>query len=199
MCNVETQYQNATSRITDGVDEQHLLEIILDITKPPVPADCDGMNFLLSTPFRYTTPHGSRFRKAEQVEGAFYASEESKTAFQVSCAVEHIDLTLAPFIDDASIWEDPVDYAPCQELANRARDVGVQIIRSRSVRDPEGGYKVTVLNPEAFPNKSDPSVRETWNIFLRKGTVEVRREFLGYTREYAWADFGNDPRVSSVG
>ncbi len=79
---VEAQHQSATMKLTDSLEEQTLLEDIIEDTKPPVPADCDGLDFLLMTPFRYsaTNPWGSRFRRPNAEAGVFYASAQPSTA-----------------------------------------------------------------------------------------------------------------------
>ncbi|MCP9630581.1 RES family NAD+ phosphorylase [Rhodopseudomonas palustris] len=79
---VEAQHQSSTMKLTDSLEEQALLEDIIEDTKPPVPADCDGLDFLLMTPFRYsaTNPWGSRFRKPGAEAGVFYASAQPSTA-----------------------------------------------------------------------------------------------------------------------
>jgi hypothetical protein len=47
-----------------------------------VPADCQGLDYLLLTPFRYGAvyPHGSRFRRAGKALSVFYAAETIETA-----------------------------------------------------------------------------------------------------------------------
>jgi len=78
---VELQSQSVTMRLCDSIEDQALLENILDDTKPLVPPECDGLHYLLSTPFRYEPyPFGSRFRRAHQREGVFYGALEEETA-----------------------------------------------------------------------------------------------------------------------
>lgn len=62
--------------------EQHLLEQVLEESKPPVPPECRHLHYLLFTPFRYGAPYpeGSRFRRAGFTPGVFYASERVATA-----------------------------------------------------------------------------------------------------------------------
>ena len=54
---VEAQNQISTTKLTDTSAEQHALELLIEETKPPVPAECRHLNFLLSTPFRYGAPY----------------------------------------------------------------------------------------------------------------------------------------------
>lgn len=78
---VEAQPHVSTLKLVDSLDEQALLETILDETKPPVPPQCAGLDYLLATPFRYGPyPHGSRFRRAGRTPGVFYAAEQVETA-----------------------------------------------------------------------------------------------------------------------
>jgi hypothetical protein len=69
-------------KLVDTLEEQRALETIIDDTKPPVPAECRGLHYLLSTPFRYGAPYptGSRFRRAGLTPGVFYASKLDATA-----------------------------------------------------------------------------------------------------------------------
>jgi hypothetical protein len=79
---VEAQHGIATLKLVDSVDEQIVLEDLIDFSKPPLPPECRGLHYLLSTPFRYGAvyPTGSRFRRAGMSEGVFYASETTATA-----------------------------------------------------------------------------------------------------------------------
>lgn len=79
---VEAQHRVATLKLVDTLDEQALLEDILETSKPALPVACQGLNYLLATPFRYGAPypHGSRFRRAGRTEGVYYGSEELTTA-----------------------------------------------------------------------------------------------------------------------
>ncbi|MBU1334242.1 MAG: RES family NAD+ phosphorylase [Alphaproteobacteria bacterium] len=79
---VEAQHRVSTLRLVETLAEQQLLEEILDESKPVVPAECQGLDYLLSTPFRYGAayPHGSRFRRAGRTLGVFYAAETVETA-----------------------------------------------------------------------------------------------------------------------
>ncbi len=69
-------------KLVDTLAEQSLLESIVEDTKPPVPPECAGLHYLLSTPFRYGAPYpaGSRFRRAGFTPGVFYASARAATA-----------------------------------------------------------------------------------------------------------------------
>ncbi|MDR7142990.1 RES family NAD+ phosphorylase [Rhizobium sp. BE258] len=79
---VEAQHQISTLKLVDTLEEQALLENLLEESKPALPPECAGLDYLLATPFRYGAvyPHGSRFRRAGRTLGVFYASEKVETA-----------------------------------------------------------------------------------------------------------------------
>ena len=72
---VVMQHVAATMRLVDSADEQLLLEQMLDASKPPLPAEADGLHDLLAAPFRDVPPTPSRFRAAWAIgQGLFPAS-----------------------------------------------------------------------------------------------------------------------------
>src|ERR1700751_4596827 len=73
---VEAQHRVSTTKITDPLAEQEILENLLEETKPPVPEDCAHLHFLLLTPFRYSArnPYGSRLPRPQPGNGGFYAA-----------------------------------------------------------------------------------------------------------------------------
>src|SRR6516225_1300360 len=79
---VEAQHSYSTLKLVDSVDEQRALEELVEDTKPPLPPECRGLHYLMSTPFRYGAPYptGSRFRRAGLTAGVFYAAERPGTA-----------------------------------------------------------------------------------------------------------------------
>jgi hypothetical protein len=163
---VEAQRRVATMRLVDTLEEQEQLERILDGSKPPLPRGAAALHYLIATPFRYRSPHASRFRAAAD-PGLWYGAREKATAcaevaywrwrFLVDSAglrggeliTEHsffqaqvrgvaIDLTRPPWSEAASAWTQRDDYADCQALGRAARERGVQWIRYASVRRPPG-------------------------------------------------------------
>ncbi|CAA7621961.1 conserved hypothetical protein [Magnetospirillum sp. LM-5] len=204
---VEAQSRSSTMRLTDTWEEQHLLEDLIEEVKPPIPAECRHLHWLLATPFRYAPyPNGSRFRRAGQAEGAFYAGEAVETAvaelafyrrkffdespdtklpdrptehtaFSVALNTGRaLDLTQPPLDRDQALWTHPSDYAACQALADKARDATIAVVRYRSVRDPAGGCNVAVLSPSAFAER-EPRQMQTWRLFIRETGVQAVREF----------------------
>ncbi|MCB8821992.1 hypothetical protein [Microvirga rosea] len=58
---MESHYIITTVPLIDALDQQGQLEVLLDRTKPLVPADCQHLHPLLFTPFRDASQQGSRF------------------------------------------------------------------------------------------------------------------------------------------
>ena len=170
-------------------------------------------------------PHGSRFRRARQPEGCFYCSErvetamaeaafyylafflaspgaplprnpQERTAFQVPIRTSRaLDLTVPPLARDRAVWTHPTDYAPCQDLADRAREARIEVLRYESVRDPAGGANLALLSPAALA-ASAPTSHETWWVLLRRDRVDAVRELPRTAQSFAlsgWA--ARDPRI----
>lgn len=224
---VEAQHKSSTTRITDDLDDQALLEEMIDEVKPDVPPECQRLHFLLQTPFRYTPyPNSSRFRRAESYPGVFYAAETAMTAiaelafyrmlffeeapgmvlpalpvehrvYAAQCATEKaFDLAEPPFDQDRALWTHPTEYGPCHSIADRARALGVQVIRYESVRD-ENGRCVAILDPAAFAH-AEPTRLETWHLYVRPTKVQVWREFPAVSREFDLSRYADDPRVPAL-
>lgn len=171
-------------------------------------------------------PVGSRFRRAGMTPGVFYAAEKIDTAlaemafyrllffaespqtplptnaadytgFAVRLSSRHmVDLIAPPYAADAALWENRVDYAHCQALADRARTDGADLIRYRSVRDTAGGANLAVLSPQAFAEKA-PSDWQGWKVYIGKTSVQALRDFPPRTVEYSRAGFAADPRLQA--
>lgn len=170
-------------------------------------------------------PMGSRFRRSGQREGAFYAAERVGTALaemafyrllffadspqtilpsvpagltairlQVLTRMA-IDLTRGGLSVDGEAWRHPFDYGPCQELADLARNIGVELLRSHSVRDPRGGANITLLSPKAFA-RSKPTAQQAWRMLIQPTGVRVWRDGAGGEEfEFTPEDFAADPRL----
>jgi hypothetical protein len=142
-------------------------------------------------------PAGSRFR-SRMDPAAFYGAETVKTAcaevgywrfrfwsdseglcqqpasFQLTVFQFHgrtslmIDLTKPPFLADREKWIQPSDYQATQVLGRRAREEGIEIIRSESVRNAPDGRCLTILTPEVFKAVQEPYrfVSQTWTLYL---------------------------------
>ena len=210
---VEAQHVSSTMALVDNVAEQHLLERLLEESKPPVPAAARKLHWLLFTPFRYPPPPGgSRFRGPEDA-GVFYGADEIRTAcaelgfwrwqhlldtpalsamptkpqtvFRAQIAASCIDLRRRPFVGDRRVWTQPDDYSRCQSFARTARDARADAIRYESVRDPEHAGCCAVLTPEAFARHS-PDEQQSWMLSVSREEVVWQRTGVLKQIEFAF-------------
>lgn len=215
-------------KLVDTLNEQRVLEDMLEHSKPRFPASCAGLDYLLATPFRYYPyRQGSRFRRADQTEGCFYASIEvdtaiaelafyrllffleapgmtlprnglEHTAFSVEVdAAATIDLTELPLNRDASAWTDPIEYGPCQTLADATRQSGTGAIRYRSVRDPQLGINVALLDPASLATRK-PDNLQTWHLFVGRQAVQAFSEMRRDALEFKIGIWAGDPRIAGI-
>jgi RES domain len=172
-------------------------------------------------------PRGSRFRRAGYTPGVFYACENVDTAvaeicfgrllffadspdtrwpkeageftaFAAAYATESaIDLTLAPFDDRSAMWMDLTDYTGCQNLAETARESGIDLIRYASVRDPQHKLSLAILHCRVFA-RAEPVEYQTWRILLgsngARAICETPREWIDFDRNA----FLPDPRIAAM-
>ena len=211
---VEAQHIASTLRLVDSIDEQLQLERLLDASKPPLPPAAGDLHYLLATPFRYTSPVGSRFREPAN-SGIWYGAEAPRTAcaelgywrwrflmdsealqtlgpspqtvFRAGIDGRLVDLTDAPFKRMREQWTHPDDYSAAQAFASVARAANVDAIRYESVRDPQHGAAVAVLRP-CFKSRN-PLERQTWFLSVRRTAVIWQRE--DETFEFAAHDWGS--------
>lgn len=212
---VEAQHHVSTMVLVNTLDEQYLLEQILDGSKPPLPAGCNQLHWLLFTPFRYPPlPSGSRFR-APHDPGVFYGADERRTAcaelgywrwrflmdsrldaleplqqtlFSAAVAGSCIDLREPPHVRQRAAWTDPHDYHACQRFAREAREQAIAIIRYESVRDPQHAGCAAVLAPAAFARNA-PLASQTWSLTVTRARVIWRRDSVFETEAF---EFGAD-------
>lgn len=172
-------------------------------------------------------PHGSRFRRAGGTEGCFYASDAPETAIAEIAfyrflfffeaegmklpgnALEHtaysvqissrmaIDLTAEPLNRDARHWEDLTNYSACQDLADVAREAGVDAIRYLSVRDPQRGMNIGVLDSTALVSRQ-PENQQTWHLFIGEMAVQAFRELANDPIEFKLEKWRADPRIAAA-
>jgi hypothetical protein len=217
---VEAQHRISTSRLATDLEAQAQLEDLAEEVKPRMPASTAGLDYLLASPFRYGHRQESRFRRADERPGIFYASEAENTAIAEtaywrlkfftrspgfvppSTTSEHssfsvrlssksaIDLTLPPFDADQARWIDPVDYSACQQLAAAAREAQTALIRTISARDPDRGCNLVALDPHAFAERK-PRPGRTWHLRFESGRLIALAAFPSRERfAFAPEDFG---------
>jgi hypothetical protein len=201
---VEAQHIASTSKLVDSVDEQDLLENLLESSKPDLPDDTAGLNFLLATPFRYPSRKGGTRFRGPRDPGVFYGAETVRTAcaelgywrhrflldavdldviepvfhtaFETRISTNAIDLRCQPLSEFSELWTHTDDYSHTQKLAHVAREAGVHVIIYRSVRDPEESSCLALLNPSGFAQKAPCPVTQTWVLSVNKSEVVWRRD-----------------------
>lgn len=196
---VETQHRASTLRLVDSLGEQAVLEDLLEASKPPLPAGCARLHWLLATPFRYPAPRpaGSRFRAGGD-PGVWYGADAIRSAlaeigywrlrfladspatpdlpavphtvFRAAVGGCGVILYQPPFDRGARQWQDPASYAATQRFAAAARAAGIELIRYRSVRDPRHGACVAVLDPGAF-RRPAPLEQHVWLVRASRAGV----------------------------
>jgi hypothetical protein len=205
-----------------------LEELIEEVKPPLPPDCADLHYLLAAPFRYRPYPAGSRFRRAGLTAGVFYASERVETAlaelafrrllflaespqmtaparavehtaFRIACASERaLDLTAPPLDRDRAIWEAPANYGPCQDLADRAREADIAVLRYRSVRERAGRANVALLSPAAFAARA-PREYQTWAVLSRRDGVRATRAFpRPAALAFAAADFAADPRLASL-
>jgi hypothetical protein len=120
------------------------------------------------------------------------------TAFSAAILTERsIDLGRPPFDRDAGLWAAPAQFGACQDLADMAREAGIEAIRYRSVRDPQGRANLALLTCRAFASRA-PLKRQSWRIRLTPGGALAVCEFPELRLAFTHADFAGDPRLAQI-
>jgi hypothetical protein len=185
----------------DSDEEQALLEELIDRVKPPVPDDCLGLHYLLSTPFRYPPLRGGSRFGSRLERSLWYGSERLPTAlaevaFHRLLFLEGTAASIEPLVGDLSAfhvpvrsdaaidlnaeafapWRDdlthPCHYDASQPFGSAMRADGVELVRYPSTRDPERGQNLALFSPVAFASQR-PSTPETWHSFTTRAGVEM--------------------------
>ncbi len=224
---VEGQHHVSTLPLVDTIAEQERLEQLIEATKPVLPVECRGLNYLLFTPFRYRPyPHGSRFRRAGLSPGVFYAAAQAETAmaeavfyrllffaespatpwpanasehtaFSVKYGGKALDLTRPPLARQRAKWMHPTDYTACQDLADQARMAEVEVLRFAPARDPRHRINVALPTCRAFRGKA-PTDRQSWRIRLSPSGAQAVREFPKGHLDFPRDTFAADPRIAAL-
>ncbi len=199
---VESQHEVSTRKLVSSAAEQELLEELIDGMKPPVPVGA-RLHYLLFTPFRYPPlRRGSRFG-TRQERGIWYGSEQQRTAFAEVAyyrllflegthaaldpittaltsftvrmnSVRAIDLDAPPFQAHQDAISSPISYDASQSLGRAMRDANVELFRSRSARDADGGTNVGVFTPAVF-HQATPQHFERWHCTATHSFVDFTR------------------------
>ncbi len=213
-------------KLTDSLEEQAILEGLIEETKPPVPPECDGLHFLLMTPFRYSrqNPWGSRFRKPNAESGVFYAAESSETA--IAETVFHrlrffADSPETPWPQNAAeytAFSVEVHSERALDLTALSRDELTGVLDPRdysagqalSEKARETGIEIirypSVRDPDHRANlavltpaafaKFEPTGRQTWRIYLDGNGARAICESPNLSLAFARDAFDGDPRMT---
>lgn len=171
--------------------------------------------------------HGSRFRRAGMTPGVWYGAARPETAaaemvfyrflfyaespatpfpddaadYTAICAdlatPLSLDLTSGTLAQDKSRWMHLTDYAPCQALADAAREAGADILCYTSVRDPAQGRNLAVLSCKAF-RLPQPTDRQTWRIRINRNGAQAVCEHPRRGMEFSKDSFSDDPRLANM-
>ena len=200
---VESQHQVSTRKLVDSEAEHELLEQLIERAKPPLPADSEGLHYLLATPFRYPPlRHGSRFATRFE-RGVWYGAAARRTAFaeaayyrllflegtaadlaplrldlalfRARVKTSHgVDLTDAPFRELTATISSATNYDASQQLGREMRAAGVEACRYRSARDVRGGANFGVFAAAAFAAPR-PSHPQAWYAVITPEMVEISK------------------------
>lgn len=204
---IEGQFRSSTLRIVDTFEEHDVLEALLEDSKPPVPQECQHLDYQFWSPFRYGCyPSNSRFRRQGRTPGVWYGSEAPLTAmcemiwgmlrfFRASKgtplprrAVEYTAVQArieTPFLLDLTApdwaaqgdWMAPEEYSDCLTLADAFRAAGGEAIRYASVRHPDHAANVAVLTCRAFA-APQPVGLQTWHVLYSDALVRATNESI---------------------
>lgn len=222
---VEAQHRVSTLKLVDSLAEQELLETLLEESKPTLPADCVGLDYLLSTPFRYGAvyPHGSRFRRAGKTEGVFYCAEKVETALAEMAFYRLLFFAESPA---TPLPANATDYSAFSVALSTGRALDLthpEMARRGNWRDPvdygacqaladaarrEG---VAIISYASVRDRKGgknlavltcsafaapaPTGRQSWKLRVGPGVVQALCDFPRLSLEFSRADFAGDPRL----
>jgi hypothetical protein len=224
---VEAQHVVSTMKLVDSLAEQHVLEEVLERSKPPVPSECRHLHYLLATPFRYGAPYpgGSRFRRAGFTPGVFYASQAVETAVAETAfrrLLFFADAPNTPWPQNAGEYtafsvkvraRHGLDLSAGAFAADRARwthptDYEACQALADAARDAgiqalryqsarATGRNVALLTCRAFA-AAEPGERQTWRLHLSSAGVRGACDHPRARLEFDRLSFARDPRIASL-
>ena len=224
---VEAQHRVSTLKLVDTLSEQETLEDILDATKPPVPADCRHLDYLLATPFRYRPyPHGSRFRRAGLTPGVWYGAERPETAAAEMVFYRFLfyaESPGTPFPDDAAEYTafaadlgseaalDLTSGALARDAAHWTHVTDYATCQTLAETAREAGAEIlryaSVRDPARGANlavltcrafrSTAPTERQTWRIRIGRFGAQALRDHPRLGLEFA-RDAFDDPRLAGM-
>jgi hypothetical protein len=223
---VEAQHRVSTMKLVDTVEEQALLEDLLEETKPAYPPECEGLDYLLKTPFRYgpAYPQGSRFRRAGKTPGVFYA------AARVETAVAELSFYRLLFFAESPDTPFPANAAEYTGFSASVETSGLDLTLPPLVADRaawenltdytacqaladaarDAGLEAILYRSVRDPGRGlnlallsaaafrarEPVERQTWRIRLSATGVQAICDFPVTRLGFALSDFAADPRLA---
>jgi hypothetical protein len=224
---VEAQHRISTMKITDTLAEQAVLEDLLEETKPPIPRECAHLDFLLSTPFRYSArnPYGSRFRRPNAESGVFYAAEQPSTAMAETAfhrTLFYAESPATPWPANASEYTAFSCAFKSSRVADIAKkpwldDAGLYHLCDYSASEVfadaarASGFEIirykSVRDPKGLANlallrctvftKPQPIERMSWKLHLGAQGTRALCESPRLSIEYDRTAFASDPRLAN--
>lgn len=225
---VEAQHRVSTLKLVDSLAEQALLEDILEETKPPVPPECQHLDYLLATPFRYRPyPQGSRFRRAGLTAGVWYGAERAETAAAEMVFYRYLffaESPTTPFPDDAAEYTafsvdlttlvalDLTTGALAGDAAHWTHLTEYEPCQRLAEAAREAAVEVirysSVRDPEGGVNlavltcrafaRPGPTQWQTWRIRIGPSGAQAIRERPHLGLEFPCAAFASDPRLRDM-
>lgn len=171
-----------------------------------------------------SNPHGSRFRRPNAARGVFYCATHPETAIAETAfyrtlfyaespatpwpanaaeftafAVEvstsgAVDVTIGALASDPGIYHIN-NYTISQQFADDVRTAGLDVIKYRSVRDPEHRDNVALLVCHVFANPA-PVGRQSWRLHLDANGARAMCESPHLALSFARDAFAADPRMT---
>lgn len=218
---VEIQARSSTSKLVPPNDEHVRLESMIEESKPSIPPLLREFNFLINTPFRYPSDHGSRFGRPNE-KGIFYAACDVETCVAeftfyrllffldspdtpwpenpLQAIIFNIPILSSRFIsypepEDLDYWSNLDCYPECREFADHIRRLGCEVIGFRSARN-HNGYNVAIFSGNAF-NSRLPDIVQTWHINLSAEGAFARGENPPKYIDFGKGFFNRDRRLRS--
>lgn len=222
---VEAQHLVSTLQLVDTLAEQALLETVLEESKPRVPSECAGLDYLLVTPFRYGAayPHGSRFRRAGRTLGVFYCAERIETALAEIAFYRLLFFAESPATPHPANATDYTGFSVALRT-ERALDLTHAAISGagrwtdpvdysdcQAVADDARSEGVDIIrygsvrDPRREANLAvlacsafaapEPTGRQTWKLRIARNRVQAVCEFPRNSLEFSRQDFAEDPRL----
>ena len=223
---VEAQHRVSTLKIVDTLAEQALLEEMLERTKPTIPSECQGLHYLLATPFRYGAPYprGSRFRRSGHSPGVYYAAAHVETAvaeLSFHRLLFFAESPATPWPQNATEFTAfSVGYAGkgidltwasfAKDHAAWTNPVDYSACQTLADNAHAAGLQVirsqSVRDPDARTNVAllsclafkarEPKTRQTWRMRFGPAGVQALCEFSELRLEFARNAFERDPRIA---